>query len=145
MNTPPPDKPSVTRQALPPETSYAARMKGQRGWRRIVLALGYSRDGICAACSEAGFRQLLWINGGLILLALGLPFTLAVQLVLILASCLSLVIELINTGLEAAVDHTSQSEHPLAKRAKDVGSAAQYLLLAGMVLMWLLALWRTLG
>ncbi|EGY51758.1 diacylglycerol kinase [Neisseria shayeganii 871] len=123
--------------------SYAAQMKGKTGLRRIINALGYSWDGIRAACDEAGFRQLLWINGILILLALLLPFTLAVQLVLILASALSLVVELINTGIEAAVDHTSLAQHELAKRAKDVGSAAQYLLLAVLLLMWLLALWRT--
>ncbi|MDO4694970.1 MAG: diacylglycerol kinase [Eikenella sp.] len=123
--------------------SYAAQMKGKTGLRRIINALGYSWDGIRAACDEAGFRQLLLLNGILTLSALLLPFALGVQLVLILASALSLVVELINTGIEAAVDHTSLAQHALAKRAKDVGSAAQYLLLAVLLLMWLLALWRT--
>ena len=77
------------------------------------------------------------------LLALFLPFGLAVQLVLILASCMSLAVELIHTGIEAAVDHTSLDKHDLAKRAKDVGSAAQYLTLLMLAVLWLLALWRT--
>lgn len=123
--------------------TYAAQMKGKTGVRRIINALGYSWDGVKAAYDEAGFRQLIWINGTLVILALILPFNLATQLVLILASCMSLVIELVNTGIEAAVDHTSQEQHALAKRAKDVGSAAQYLTLFILVLMWLLALFKT--
>ena len=123
--------------------SYAAQMKGKTGVRRIINALGYSWDGVKAACEEAGFRQLLWLNGTLLLLALFLPFGLAVQLVLILASCMSLAVELLNTGIEAAVDHTSLDKHDLAKRAKDVGSAAQHLTLFMLAVLWLLAVWRT--
>ena len=123
--------------------SYAAQMKGKTGVRRIINALGYSWDGVKAACEEAGFRQLLLLNGTLLLLALCLPFGLAVQLVLILASCMSLAVELINTGIEAAVDHTSLDKHDLAKRAKDVGSAAQHLTLFMLAVLWLLAVWRT--
>lgn len=123
--------------------SYAEQMKGKTGLRRVINALGYSWDGVKSACDEAGFRQLLWLNGTLLLSAVLLPFGLGVQLVLILASCLSLVVELINTGLEAAVDHTSQDKHDLAKRAKDVGSAAQYLTLFMLIVLWVLALWRT--
>lgn len=137
MNLP---KPHPENQVEPP---YAAQMKGKTGLIRIIRALSYSWDGVRAACDEQGFRQLLWFNGALILLALFLPFALAVQLVLILASCLSLAVELINTGIEAAIDRISLDYHPLSKRAKDVGSAAQYLLLLVLLLLWTLALWRT--
>lgn len=123
--------------------AYAHQMKGKTGMRRIINALGYSWHGVLAACTEQGFRQLLWLNGTLLLAACLLPFSLAVQLVLMLASFLSLCIELINTGIEAAVDHTSLEQHILAKRAKDVGSAAQYLMLLGLLLMWIIALWRS--
>ena len=66
-------------------------------------------------------------------------------MLLIMASMISLMVELINTGIEAAVDHTSLDKHELAKRAKDVGSAAQFLGLTLLALMWLMALWRDYG
>lgn len=123
--------------------SYAAQMKGKTGLRRIINALWYSWDGVKAAYEEAGFRQLLLLNAVLLVLVLWLPFGLATQMVLISVSCMTLVIELINTAIEAAVDHTSQAHHTLAKRAKDAGSAALYLTLLLLLVLWLLALWRT--
>ena len=100
--------------------SYAAQIKGKSGLRRIINACGYTRDGFKAACEEQGFRQLLWLNIPLIVLAFILPFGLATRMILIASSFLSLIVELFNTGLEAAVDHSSLDKHPLAKRAKDV-------------------------
>ena len=122
--------------------SYAAQIKGKSGLRRIINACGYTRDGFKAACEEQGFRQLLWLNIPLIVLAFILPFGLATRMILIASSFLSLIVELFNTGVEAAVDHTSLEKHPLAKRAKDVCSAAQGLALLLLALLWLLALWR---
>ncbi|EGV35962.1 diacylglycerol kinase [Neisseria weaveri] len=121
-----------------PET-YAESMKGKTGVKRIAAALKYSADGIRAACQEQGFRQLLWIHAVLMLCLFFAGFTLPVKMVLILVSALSIVIELVNTGIEAAVDHTSQEMHVLAKKAKDVGSAAQYVTLAVVALLWLVA------
>ncbi|QEY25946.1 diacylglycerol kinase [Neisseria zalophi] len=120
--------------------SYAATMKGGQGVHRIIKALGYSADGIRSACAEQGFRQLLWIHAVLLIGIVVLDFTLPVRMILLLASLLSIVVELINTGLEAAVDHTSEEMHVLAKKAKDVGSAAQYLTLAGVIVLWIMAL-----
>jgi diacylglycerol kinase (ATP) len=51
-----------------------------------------------------------------------------------------LIVELINTGIEASVDHTSTAKHPLAKIAKDVGSAAQFLALLLLFVLWSMAL-----
>lgn len=61
-------------------------------------------------------------------------------MLLITASFLSLIVELINTGIEASVDHTSTKQHPLAKIAKDVGSAAQFLALLLLFILWSMAL-----
>ncbi len=47
--------------------TYAEKMKGKRGWRRIANALGYSCHGVRFACAEPGFRQLLWLHGALML------------------------------------------------------------------------------
>ncbi|MDO4696741.1 MAG: diacylglycerol kinase [Neisseria sp.] len=124
-----------------PEGSFAAQMKGKTGLRRIINALGYSADGIKEAWTEQGFRQLAWLNGVLLAAAFFLPFETAVRMVLVFASFFSWIVELFNTGVEAAVDHTSVEKHPLAKRAKDVCSAAQYLCLLMIALLWCIALW----
>lgn len=133
----------TNKQPAPPD--YADTVKGKTGLRRIINAAGYSRDGFRAAWSEAAFRQLVWLNSTLIVLALWLDFGPATKMILIMASMISLMVELINTGIEAAVDHTSLHQHALAKRAKDVGSAAQMLAMVLLMLMWLIALWRDYG
>ena len=66
-------------------------------------------------------------------------------MLLIMASFISLITELFNTAIEAAVDHTSLAQHPLAKRAKDVGSVAQMLALLMLAILWAMALWRDYG
>lgn len=120
--------------------SYAAQIKGKTGLRRIINAWGYSLDGFKAACEEQGFRQLLWLNAPLVVLAFVFDFDTAVRMLLLAASFLCLIVELFNTGVEAAVDHTSLEKHPLAKRAKDVCSAAQTVSLGLLALLWLVAL-----
>ena len=92
------------------------------------------------ACAEPGFRQLLWLHGALMLILCFAGFGLAVSMILVLASFVSIVVELLNTGIEAAVDHTSQEQHALAKGAKDVGSAAQYIMLAALAILWIMAI-----
>ncbi|WP_085390507.1 diacylglycerol kinase [Neisseria animaloris] len=120
--------------------TYAASMKGGRGIKRIIRALGYSADGMRSAREEQGFRQLLWIHAAFFAGLFFAGFTLAVKMILVLVSVMSIVVELINTGLEAAVDYTSEEMHKLAKTAKDVGSAAQYITLAALVVLWMMAL-----
>lgn len=125
-------------------TGYAKATKGKTGFGRIINALNYSKDGLMAAYQhEAAFRQVLWINGVLLVLLIFMPFALAVKMLLILVSVLSLIVELFNTGLEAAIDHTSTEKHPLAKIGKDVGSAAQCLMLVTLALLWAMAIWHT--
>ena len=114
------------------EQEYAQAIKGKTGLKRILNACAYSKDGLQAAYEEQGFRQLIWLNLGLMVLLLCLVF----------ASFLAVIVELFNTSIEAAVDHTSVARHPLAKRAKDTGSAAQTLALTLLAVLWLVALWR---
>ena len=123
--------------------SYASSKKGKTGIRRIINACGYSMDGLAAAYRhESAFRQLCWLNLGLIILAFSLSFELSVRVLLIIASFISLIVELFNTSIEAAVDHTSTAEHELAKRAKDAGSAAQLAALVMLTAVWVSALWH---
>ncbi|MDO4227946.1 diacylglycerol kinase [Neisseria sp.] len=125
---------------------YAAKLKGKKGIRRIINAAGYSKNGLCSAYRhESAFRQLVWLNGVLVVLVFVLDFGPATRMILMFASFLSLIVELFNTAIEAAVDHTSTSEHELAKRAKDAGSAAQAVALVLLALLWFMALWREYG
>ena len=127
------------KQLLP--HSYASEAKGKTGFYRIIKAAGYSLDGFKAAYKfEAAFRQVFWLNLILFTAIILCPFTISVKMLLVIASFLSLIVELINTGIEASVDHTSTAKHPLAKIAKDVGSAAQFLALLLLFILWMMAL-----
>lgn len=127
------------KQLLP--HSYASDAKGKTGFYRIIKAAGYSLDGFKAAYKfEAAFRQVFWLNLILFTAIILCPFTISIKMLLVVASFLSLIVELINTGIEASVDHTSTAKHPLAKIAKDVGSAAQFLALLLLFILWMMAL-----
>ncbi|MDO4248165.1 MAG: diacylglycerol kinase [Neisseria sp.] len=127
------------------ELSYAEQIKGKTGLQRIINACGYSIDGFKAAMTEQGFRQLVYLNSVLLVLCFVFPFGPATRMMLIMASFITLIVELFNTGVEAAVDHTSLEKHILAKRAKDVCSAAQTVALMLLAILWLMALWREYG
>ena len=127
------------KQLLP--HSYASEAKGKTGFYRIIKAASYSLDGFKAAYKfEAAFRQVFWLNLILFMAIIFCPFTISVKMLLVVASFVSLIVELINTGIEASVDHTSTAKHPLAKIAKDVGSAAQFLALLLLFILWMMAL-----
>ena len=124
--------------------SFASNVKGKKGLARIIKAASYSMDGFKAAyVHEAAFRQVFWLNLILLIALVFLPFALSLKMILVFASFLSLIVELINTGLEASIDHTSTDRHPLAKIAKDVGSAAQFLALLLLFVLWVMALYGT--
>lgn len=110
------------------------------GLKRLINTFGYSKAGLLAAIKEPAVYQLLAVHSVLVGLALWLSFDVAIKMILVFASFLSLIVELFNTALEAAVDHTSLEIHPLAKRAKDIGSASQLVALTLVVLLWLMAL-----
>ena len=116
--------------------------KGKAGIRRLINAFGYSLDGIKAAFRhEDAFRQLALLAIILIPTALFIvPASPLARALLVSSSLATLVIELLNSAIEAAVDHTSLERHPLAKRAKDMGSAAQLLGLINLAAMWSLVL-----
>jgi len=122
--------------------NFAGSAKGKTGVKRIIKATGYSTDGFIAAYkNEAAFRQVLWLNLALFIALVFVPFALPIKMMLLIGSFLSLIVELFNTGIEASVDHASTAQHPLAKIAKDVGSAAQFLALLLLFLLWSLAIW----
>ena len=120
--------------------------KGRTGLDRVRRALGYSIEGLKAAYTgESAFRQEVW----LLAIATPLAFWLGrdwVQIALLLGSLVQvLIVELLNSGIEAAIDRVSFELHELSKRAKDIASAAVLLslLLTGGV--WAAALWQKLA
>ncbi|MGE5386395.1 MAG: diacylglycerol kinase [Betaproteobacteria bacterium] len=115
---------------------------GAAGLRRLWRALGYSFDGLGAAWKhEAAFRQEALLAIVFVPLGLWLGHTGAERALLAGSVLLVMVIELLNSGLEAIVDRASPERHELAKRAKDTGSAAVLLALAICVMTWMLVLW----
>ncbi|MGH8736836.1 MAG: diacylglycerol kinase [Burkholderiales bacterium] len=116
-------------------------MKGASGLRRIVLATRYSAEGLIAAFrGEAAFREELALAVVLVPLGIWLGDDGTQRALLAGSILLVLMVELLNSAVEAAVDRVSQDRHPLAKRAKDLGSAAVMLSLAAAALIWLLVL-----
>ncbi|MFO7704762.1 MAG: diacylglycerol kinase [Halopseudomonas sp.] len=115
--------------------------KGVTGIRRVWCALGYSLDGLRAAYrGEAAFRQLVWLALLLIPLALVLPVSHVARALMVGSVLLSLIIELLNSAIEAAIDRISLELHPLSKASKDMGSAAQMLGLIMIAVVWTLVL-----
>ncbi len=105
-------------------------LKGKRGLRRLINAFRYSRDGFAAAWkSEDAFRQEAVLAGLMIPVALLLPVALVEKILLIGVVVLVLIVEVLNTAIEAAIDRHGHEIHPLAKQAKDLGSAAVLLAL----------------
>ena len=119
----------------------ASEFKGKTGLRRILNAARYSLAGLVAAVRhEDAFRQELMLAAVLAPLGLWLGKTGFERALLVGCLLLVLIVELLNSAIEATVDRVSLDAHPLAKRAKDLGSAAVMtsLLLAGVT--WLLVL-----
>ncbi len=115
--------------------------KGKTGVKRVFSALGYSLDGLTAGwVNEAAFRQVTLLALVGIPLSLFLPMPAWAHAIVIGSHLASMIVELINSAIEAAVDHTSLAKHDLAKRAKDLGSAAQLICLINLAVMWALAL-----
>jgi diacylglycerol kinase (ATP) len=119
----------------------ASPFKGRTGLRRILNAAGYSWAGLNAAFRhEDAFRQEVFLALLLIPLAFFLGET-GMQRALMIAAVLGvLIVELLNSAIEAAVDRISLEHHQLIKRAKDMGSAAVMLALVNVVVVWALVL-----
>jgi len=115
--------------------------KGRTGLRRALDATRYSLAGLAAALRhEAAFRELFALCLVLVPLALWLGDTGVERALLAASALLPLVVELVNAAIEAAIDRVSLEAHPLAKRAKDLGSAAVMVSLVIAALVWVLVL-----
>ena len=116
--------------------------KGKQGIARLINAMGYSRDGLSAAWRhEAAFREEVLLAIVAIPLALFFGNSGVDRALLIGSILLILIVEILNSGLEAIVDKASPEKHELAKRAKDMGSAAVLFSLINAAVIWLCVLW----
>jgi diacylglycerol kinase (ATP) len=127
----------------PPEVNFEANaQKGRTGFSRIFHATGYSMAGLRAGWGETAFRQealaaivllplAFWLGRGWVETAL-----LAGSVVFVM------IVELLNTGIETAIDRVGPEWHDLSKRAKDMGSAAVLLSLLLWGGIWAAALWQ---
>ncbi|AAP76817.1 diacylglycerol kinase [Helicobacter sp. MIT 03-1614] len=111
--------------------------KGKTGIKRLYNAFFFSLDGIKAAWKEEeGFRQVLSIGIVLSIVAFFIAQTWQELILLILPCVLSVIVELINSAIENAIDFTSLEIHPLAKKAKDMGSAIQLIACLFVAFVW---------
>ena len=119
-----------------------SEFKSKSGLKRIFSAFGYSMAGFKSAWrSEHAFRQELFVVVIATIAALILPVPAWQKLLLIAVFVLVLIVELINSAIEAVVDRVSLERNPLSKNAKDFGSAAVLLTLTLAVATWLVILW----
>ena len=125
-----------------PAKSAIDEFKGKQGLTRLINALGYSKDGLCAAWkNEAAFREEVMLAAVALPLAFYLGKT-GIERALLAGSILFiLIVEILNSAVEAVVDKASPEKHELAKRAKDMGSAAVLLSLLNAAVIWACVLW----
>ena len=120
--------------------------KGRTGIDRMIHAAGYSMAGLRSAYrGESAFRQEFWLAMVLVPAAFWVGRNWAEVALLIGSTLLVLIVELLNSGIEAAIDRVSFEWHDLSKRAKDLASAAVMLSLLLCAGIWLAALWQRLA
>ena len=115
--------------------------KGKTGLKRLLNAFYYSCAGLREAYRhEDAFRQELWFAAFLLPLAFWLEASAAGRALMVGSVLLLLVVELLNSAIEATVDRISLDDHRLAKRAKDIGSAAVLIAIINLLSVWMLVL-----
>jgi diacylglycerol kinase (ATP) len=115
--------------------------KGKTGLQRIWNAFFYSLEGLAAAFRhEDAFRQEVFLAALLVPAAFFMPAGGIGKALMVASVLLVLIVELLNSAIEAAVDRISLENHLLAKRAKDIGSAAVFISLVSVPTIWLLVL-----
>jgi diacylglycerol kinase (ATP) len=128
------------------DKGIANPFKGKTGVVRLWHAFLNSCAGLSAAFrNESAFRQEVLLAALLIPVAFALDVTRLERAALVATVLLLLIVELLNAGIETAIDRISFELHPLSKRAKDMGSAAVLLALALLALVWVSVLWPLLA
>jgi diacylglycerol kinase (ATP) len=119
---------------------------GNTGIRRILRATRFSAQGFAQAWKhEAAFRQELILAALMTPAAIWLGETIVEQAMLIGVLLLVLIVELFNSAIEAAIDRHGDEHHVLSGRAKDMGSAAVFVSLVIVLLVWGAVAWERFG
>jgi len=117
--------------------------QGTKGLERLLKAITYSWQGLRVAFkNEAAFRQEVYLSIVLIPLGYWLGESGVERALLIGSILLVMIVELINSGMEAVVDRFGGEQHELSGRAKDVGSAAVLIALINVIVIWCLVLFN---
>lgn len=133
-------------RAEPAARAPESPFKGKTGIARIVQALFNSLAGLGDAWRhESAFRQEILLASVLLPVAFAVPVTGPERALLVASVLLVLVIELLNSSVEAAIDRISLDRHQLSRRAKDLGSAAVLVTLALLAMVWAIVLLPLLG
>ncbi len=130
---------------MPEEVPFSAAVnpqKNRRGLNRVWHAAGYSLAGLRAGWNETAFRQETLVSLLLVPAAFWLGRSWIETVLLAATVILVLIVELLNTGIEAAIDRIGPEWHDLSRRAKDMGSAAVLLSLLLCAGTWMLALFH---
>ena len=113
-------------------------MQKNKGLKRIILATGFSLQGLKSAFQhEAAFRQELLLSAILIPIAIFVDVSQLERILLIAPLFLVIIIEIINSAIEAVVDRVGTEKHELSGRAKDLGSAAVLIALLLTAYIWI--------
>ena len=126
----------------PPATEAVSAQKSRTGLHRVWHATRYSLHGLHAAWSESAFRQEAMAALVLVPLAFWLGRSWVEVALLAGAAVLLMVVELLNSAIEAAIDRVGPEWHALSKRAKDLGSAAVLLTVLLCASVWCAAIYQ---
>jgi diacylglycerol kinase (ATP) len=133
--------PEPPRDTGRPAAAEESPFKGRTGVTRILNALRYSLHGLASAYRhEEAFRQEVWLAAVLIPLAFVFDVSRIERAAMLGSVLVVLMVELLNSAIEAAVDRISLDRHRLSKRAKDIGSAAVFVSLVNVAVVWALIL-----
>ncbi|WP_445496111.1 diacylglycerol kinase [Photorhabdus sp. SF281] len=114
-----------------------------KGLTRIIKATGYSMKGLRAAWqNEAAFRQEIIVAILAVIVAFYLNISAIERILLIGSVMLVVIVEILNSAIEAVVDRIGSEFHELSGRAKDMGSAAVFLTMLLSLIVWSTVLWR---
>ena len=121
----------------------SSEFKSKAGLKRVPQAMKYSLAGLRAAWQyEHAFRQELVLAIVLLVIAALTPTSRVEKALMMGSVLLVLIVELVNSAIEAVVDRISLERHPMAGRAKDIGSAAVFISLLNVLVVWGLVLIR---
>lgn len=117
--------------------------RSRSGAARLVDATRYSMRGLTSAwCNESAFRQELVVIIIMLPVAFWLGTTAVQRSLLVLSALLILIVELLNSSIEATVDRVGTEEHPLSAQAKNMGSAAVLIALIAAAAVWAVIAWE---